>query len=86
MEGCLFCKIAKKEIPARLVYEDADLFAFEDIAPQAPVHILICPRRHVSSLHALSAEPMQAQGAMQKPRQSPTRAPVLRRRRTTAQF
>lgn len=60
MEGCLFCKIAKKEIPARLVYEDAHLFAFEDIAPQAPVHILICPRRHVSSLHVLSAEPASA--------------------------
>ena len=50
MNDCLFCKISRKEIPAKLVYEDADLFAFEDIAPQAPTHILICPRKHIESL------------------------------------
>jgi histidine triad (HIT) family protein len=48
---CLFCKIARKEIPAKLVYEDADIFAFEDISPQAPTHILICPKKHFASLH-----------------------------------
>jgi histidine triad (HIT) family protein len=41
--GCLFCKIAAKQIPAKMIYEDADVFAFEDIGPQAPTHILICP-------------------------------------------
>jgi histidine triad (HIT) family protein len=41
---CLFCKIAEKQIPAKLVHEDADVFAFEDINPQAPTHILICPK------------------------------------------
>jgi histidine triad (HIT) family protein len=50
MTDCLFCKISRKEIPAKIVYEDPDLFAFEDIAPQAPTHILICPRKHVVSL------------------------------------
>jgi histidine triad (HIT) family protein len=47
---CLFCKIAAKEIPAKLVYEDADVFAFDDINPQAPTHILLCPRKHLGSL------------------------------------
>src|SRR2546422_17769 len=43
---CLFCKIAAKQIPSKIVYEDPELFAFEDISPQAPTHILICPRKH----------------------------------------
>jgi histidine triad (HIT) family protein len=50
MTDCLFCKISRKEIPAKLVYEDPDIFAFEDISPQAPTHILICPRKHIASL------------------------------------
>ena len=49
-EDCLFCKIQAKKIPSRIVYEDADVFAFEDISPQAPTHILICPRKHFESL------------------------------------
>jgi histidine triad (HIT) family protein len=56
MDSCIFCKIGSKEIGSKLVYEDADLFAFEDIAPQAPTHILICPRKHVVSLSDASAE------------------------------
>ena len=47
---CLFCKIAAKQIPAKIVYEDPEVFAFEDIGPQAPTHLLICPRKHVGSL------------------------------------
>jgi histidine triad (HIT) family protein len=47
---CLFCKIAAKQIPAKLLHEDADIFAFEDINPQAPTHILICPKKHFASL------------------------------------
>lgn len=50
MADCLFCGIAKKEIPSRTVYEDEHCLAFEDINPQAPVHILIIPKRHVDSL------------------------------------
>jgi histidine triad (HIT) family protein len=47
---CLFCKIAGGEIPATLVHEDQDVVAFRDIHPQAPVHILVIPREHLSSL------------------------------------
>lgn len=53
--NCLFCKIGAKKIPAKLVYADDDVFAFEDINPQAPTHILICPRKHFAALH--DAEP-----------------------------
>jgi histidine triad (HIT) family protein len=53
--NCLFCKISAKQIPAKLVYEDDDMFAFEDINPQAPTHILICPRKHFAALQ--DAEP-----------------------------
>ncbi len=55
-DDCLFCKIGAKQIPAKLVYEDAEIFAFEDIHPQAPTHILICPRKHFASLGEASAE------------------------------
>jgi histidine triad (HIT) family protein len=48
---CLFCKIGEKKIPAKLIYEDAELFAFDDISPQAPTHILICARKHFAALH-----------------------------------
>ncbi len=53
MSDCLFCKIAAKQIPAKLVHEDDELVAFRDIAPQAPTHILIIPRKHVPSLAEL---------------------------------
>src|SRR3954463_15786823 len=55
MSDCIFCKIGNKEIRGKIVYEDDDLFAFEDIAPQAPTHILICPRKHVASLSDATA-------------------------------
>jgi len=54
MSDCLFCKIVKKEIPAKLVHEDEDVVAFEDLNPQAPVHVLVVPRRHISSLNELT--------------------------------
>lgn len=47
--SCLFCKIIKKEIPAKIVYEDDDILAFEDVNPQAPVHILVIPRKHLAT-------------------------------------
>ena len=50
METCLFCKIASRELPAKIVYEDDDSVAFEDINPKAPIHILIVPRRHLATL------------------------------------
>jgi histidine triad (HIT) family protein len=47
---CLFCKIAKKEIPAKIAYEDDDTLAFHDINPAAPTHVLVIPKRHIVSL------------------------------------
>ena len=55
MSDCIFCKIGRKEIRGKMVYEDAELFAFEDIAPQAPTHILICPQKHLASLSEATA-------------------------------
>ena len=49
MEDCLFCKIIKGEIPSKKAYEDDQVFAFFDIDPQAPVHILIIPKVHITS-------------------------------------
>lgn len=60
--NCLFCKIAAKQIPAKMVYEDADVFAFEDINPQAPTHVLICPKKHFASLEHATAEEESALG------------------------
>ncbi len=50
MKDCIFCKIVNGKLPAKRVYEDADLFAFHDIHPSAPVHILIVPKKHISQL------------------------------------
>ncbi len=56
MSDCLFCKISDKQIPASVVYEDADVLAFRDISPKAPTHILIIPRKHITSLATLSED------------------------------
>jgi histidine triad (HIT) family protein len=53
---CLFCRIAAGEIPAQVVYEDDDVLAFRDIDPQAPVHVLVIPRRHVANLTVAASE------------------------------
>ncbi|NGZ02029.1 MAG: histidine triad nucleotide-binding protein [Nitrospira sp. WS238] len=53
MSDCLFCKIAEKKIPARLVQEDEYIVAFDDINPQAPVHTLVIPKRHVAAVQDL---------------------------------
>ena len=50
-DDCLFCRIIRGEIPAKLVYESPDVVAFRDINPQAPTHILVIPREHVPSLN-----------------------------------
>jgi histidine triad (HIT) family protein len=56
MSDCLFCRIVNKDIPADLIYEDEQVVAFRDLHPQAPVHVLIIPRRHVMNLNAAVAE------------------------------
>jgi len=47
--SCIFCRIASKEIPSGIVYEDAEVLAFRDLSPQAPTHLLVIPKRHVGS-------------------------------------
>ena len=56
MENCLFCRIVAGEIPARKVYEDEHTFAFEDIDPKAPTHILVVPKKHIRGLKETSPE------------------------------
>ena len=51
---CIFCKIIDKQIPSSAVYEDENVYAFKDINPQAPVHVLIVPKKHVSSADEVS--------------------------------
>ncbi|MBN1493346.1 MAG: histidine triad nucleotide-binding protein [Candidatus Omnitrophica bacterium] len=48
--SCLFCKIVKGDIPAKIVHQDADVVAFHDIKPQAPTHVLIVPRQHIAKI------------------------------------
>jgi histidine triad (HIT) family protein len=62
--SCLFCKIVAGEIPAAKVYEDDQLIAFKDINPQAPMHVLVVPKRHVATLNDLSAADDGLVGAM----------------------
>jgi histidine triad (HIT) family protein len=52
MGDCIFCRIANGELPARIAYQDEDVVAFHDLAPQAPWHLLLVPRRHLASLGA----------------------------------
>ncbi|MFN3487326.1 MAG: histidine triad nucleotide-binding protein [Planctomycetota bacterium] len=54
MSDCLFCKIAARQVKAEVVRETEDLVAFRDIRPQAPTHVLVVPKRHVSTLNELS--------------------------------
>ncbi len=56
MSPCLFCKIAAGEIPAKIAYQDADVVAFHDISPQAPIHVLVVPRQHVATLDELAPD------------------------------
>jgi histidine triad (HIT) family protein len=50
MENCAFCRVAGGAAPARILFEDDDVVAFHDVAPRAPVHVLVIPRRHLASL------------------------------------
>lgn len=60
--ACLFCQIVEKEVPAKIVHEDERLVAFEDITPQAPVHILIVPRKHIPTGLDLAEEDREIVG------------------------
>ncbi len=62
--SCLFCKIINKEIPAQIVYEDQNVLAFKDISPQAPVHLLVIPKKHIASINEAGVEDEQLIGKM----------------------
>lgn len=54
MKDCIFCKIINKEIPSEAIYNDENIYAFKDINPQAPIHILVVPKKHFSSIMELN--------------------------------
>ena len=62
--NCIFCKIVRGEIPAKKIHEDAEVIAFHDIRPQAPVHLLIIPKAHVATLYDAEAAHIPALGRM----------------------
>ncbi len=62
--SCIFCRIAAKDIPSSIVYEDDDVVAFRDLSPQAPTHVLVISRRHVASLDDMAASDAGLLGAM----------------------
>ena len=57
MDDCIFCRIARGDIPSDIVLEDADFVAFRDIHPKAPQHVLVVPRKHIVSLNDLAKRP-----------------------------
>ena len=59
---CLFCRIINKEIPAKIRYEDEAFFAFDDINPKAPTHILIIPKKHIGSMASLEEKDREMMG------------------------
>ena len=59
MTDCIFCKIANGEIPSHLLFEDDEVIAFRDINPQAPVHVLLIPKKHYSTLNELESHSME---------------------------
>lgn len=65
MADCLFCRIANKEVNSKIVLENDDLVAFQDLNPQAPTHILIVPRKHISGLSECAGEDVQLLGKIQ---------------------
>lgn len=60
--SCLFCKIVEGEIPAEIVYNDDKIMAFRDIAPQAPLHLLIIPKEHIQTINEISEDQAQLLG------------------------
>lgn len=63
-ENCIFCKIVRKEIPAKIIYEDEYTLAFYDINPQAPTHVLVIPKKHIASLAEIREEDIDLMGRL----------------------
>lgn len=64
MSDCIFCRIANKEAPSEIVYEDEQVIAFKDINPVAPVHILIIPKKHIPDMTAVTEDDVELIGAI----------------------
>ena len=64
MSDCIFCKIVEGKIPAQKVYEDENILAFNDINPARPVHVLVIPKKHITSLATVAAEDTPVLGKM----------------------
>ena len=64
MDDCIFCKIVRAEIPAKKIYEDDEILAFQDIRPQAPVHFMLIPKKHIDSLIQATAADAGVLGRM----------------------
>ena len=62
--NCLFCKIAKGEIPADIIFEDSEMLAIRDIRPQAPTHLLIIPKKHIATINEADSQDEQLLGRM----------------------
>jgi histidine triad (HIT) family protein len=62
MESCLFCKIIAGEIPSKKVYEDEHTFAFEDLDPKAPTHVLVVPKKHIEGLNTAAGDEAEIVG------------------------
>jgi histidine triad (HIT) family protein len=73
MADCIFCRIAAREVPATVVTEDDEVLAIEDIAPQAPVHVLVMPRRHVADVREVGDD-----GLLQRVLATANRVAVLK--------
>ena len=66
MDNCLFCKIIAGDIPGAIVHQDDDVVAFKDIDPQAPLHVLIVPRRHIPTLNDLQPQDDELVGKLHR--------------------
>ncbi|MFA0732871.1 MAG: hypothetical protein LKKZDAJK_001671 [Candidatus Fervidibacter sp.] len=64
LEGCIFCRIVAKEVQSDIVYEDEEVVAFRDINPQAPVHVLIVPRKHLPTLNDAASDDQSLLGKL----------------------
>ncbi|MEN9500887.1 MAG: hypothetical protein RI964_172 [Pseudomonadota bacterium] len=64
MSNCLFCRIAAGDIPAKIAYQDEDVVAFHDINPQAPLHVLVIPRKHIATINDLQADDAEIVGKL----------------------
>ncbi|MDR2028076.1 MAG: histidine triad nucleotide-binding protein [Treponema sp.] len=64
MSDCIFCKIAAGEIPGKKIYEDDEMLAFHDVSPQAPVHFLLIPKRHIRNIMELESQDIALAGRL----------------------